>query len=363
MGLFDLASKLARPALFSFSPEQAHTLSIKALKSGMVPGATFSQDDRLKVKLGGLTFPNPVGLAAGYDKNAEVPDAILRLGFGFTEVGTITPLGQAGNPKPRIFRLVEDDAVINRLGFNNEGHDAALARLKQRAHKKGIVGVNIGANKTSDDFVADYEKGIEKFFDVASYFTANISSPNTPGLRNLQASQALETLLNRIFDVVEKCETKKQKTVPVFLKIAPDLTEHEMDDIAEVVKKSHLDALIVSNTTLDRAGLKDQKQASETGGLSGKPLFEKSTKVLANMRQRLGPDIPLIGVGGVSSAQDVITKLEAGASLVQIYTGLIYEGPCLPTKIMQDLSAYLDQHNIAHISDLTGTKTDDWLGV
>ncbi len=361
MGLFDLASQLARPALFSFSPEKAHTLSIKALKTGMVPGASFAHDERLSVRLAGLTFPNPVGLAAGYDKNAEVPDAVLKLGFGFTEVGTITPLAQDGNPKPRIFRLVEDEGVINRLGFNNEGHDEALKRLEARKHNSGILGVNIGANKTSQDFVADYEKGIEKFFGVASYYTANISSPNTPGLRNLQASEALETLLNRIFDKVGACENKTQKTVPVFLKIAPDLTEIEMDDIAEVVKKSHLDALIVSNTTLDRAGLKDQKQAGEAGGLSGKPLFAKSTKVLANMRQRLGPDMPLIGVGGISSASDVIAKLEAGASLVQIYTGLIYEGPCLPTKIMEGLSAHLDQNKIAHISDIVGTKTDDWL--
>lgn len=361
MAIFEFASQLARPALFSLSPEKAHTLSIKALKSGIVPGATFANDARLEVKLAGMTFPNPVGLAAGYDKNAEVPDAILKLGFGFTEVGTLTPLGQSGNPKPRIFRLVEDDAVINRLGFNNEGHRAALARLEARSSQNGIVGVNIGANKTSEDFVADYEKGIETFFDVASYFTANISSPNTPGLRNLQAGEALQTLLDRIFETVTNCEAKKHKSVPVFLKIAPDLTEYEMDDIAEVVKTSHLDALIVSNTTLDRTGLKDQKQATEAGGLSGKPLFEKSTKVLANMRQRLGPDMPLIGVGGISSAQDVITKLEAGASLVQIYTGLIYGGPCLPTKIMQGLSAYLDENSINNISDLTGIKTDDWL--
>ena len=361
MGLFDIASKLARPALFSFNPEKAHELSITALKTGIVPGANFSNDERLKVKLADLNFLNPVGLAAGYDKNAKVPDAILKLGFGFTEVGTITPLGQLGNPKPRIFRLVDDEAIINRLGFNNKGHDAALIRLQKRSQNNGIVGVNIGANKTSEDFVADYEKGIETFFNVASYFTANISSPNTPGLRNLQAAEALETLLDRIFETVRTCEIKSKKSVPVFLKIAPDLKEHDMDDIAKVVKKSHLDALIISNTTLDRAGLKDQKQAEESGGLSGKPLFEKSTKVLANMRQRLGPDMPLIGVGGISNAEDVISKMEAGASLVQVYTGLIYGGPCLPTKIMEGLSKHLDQHNIKHISDIVGTKTDDWL--
>lgn len=361
MGLFDLASQLARPALFSLSPEKAHTVSIKGLKTGVVPGATFSHDPRLAVALAGLNFANPVGLAAGYDKNAEVPDAILKLGFGFTEVGTITPLPQKGNDRPRIFRLVQDEAVINRLGFNNDGHQTALTRLKARKNNSGIVGVNIGANKTSDDFVEDYVKGIGTFFDVASYFTANISSPNTPGLRNLQAAQALQTLLDRIFTQLDKCEEKSKKSVPVFLKIAPDLSEYEMDDIAEVVKKSHLDGLIVSNTTLDRNGLKDQKQAHEAGGLSGKPLFEKSTKVLANMRMRLGPDMPLIGVGGISSAKDVIAKIEAGASLVQIYTGLIYEGPCLPTKIMEGLSAHLDQNKISNISELIGTKTDDWL--
>lgn len=361
MGLFDIASTLARPALFSLSPEKAHGVSIKALKSGLVPGSNISQDSRLNVKLAGLNFPNPVGLAAGYDKNAEVPDAILKLGFGFTEVGTITPLAQAGNDKPRIFRLVEDEAVINRLGFNNEGHAAALSRLKARNHNGGIVGINIGANKTSEDFVADYEKGIEAFFDIASYFTANISSPNTPGLRNLQAAEALQTLLDRIFEKVWTCESKYKKSVPVFLKIAPDLTEYEMDDIAEVLKNSHLDALIVSNTTLDRTGLKDQKQAGETGGLSGKPLFQKSTRVLANMRMRLGPDMPLIGVGGISNASDVINKIEAGASLVQVYTGLIYEGPCLPAKIVEGLLEHLEKNKIASINELVGTKTDDWL--
>jgi len=362
MSLFEQISKLARPALFSFNPEKAHGLSIKALKSGIVPGAALSRDARLKVSLAGLEFPNPVGLAAGYDKNAEVPDAILKLGFGFTEVGTVTPLAQGGNPKPRVFRLVEDEAVINRLGFNNDGHAAALKRLEERAANGGIVGVNIGANKTSDDFVADYERGIEIFFDVAGYFTANISSPNTPGLRNLQAAEALETLLERIFKQVDKSKAESGRSVPVFLKIAPDLTGQEMDDIAGVVKQSRLNAVIVSNTTLDRDGLKDHNQAGEAGGLSGKPLFQKSTRVLANMRMRLGPDMPLIGVGGISSAEDVISKLEAGASLVQIYTGLIYKGPCLPAHIMKDLSKHLDENNIRHVTDIVGTKTDQWVG-
>ncbi len=358
MGLLD---KVARSALFKLSPEQAHTISIQGLKTGVLPSANLKRDARLTTEVAGLKFPNPVGLAAGYDKNAEVPDAILKLGFGFTEVGTITPLAQSGNPKPRIFRLVHDDAVINRLGFNNEGHHAARQRLKARRNKSGIVGVNIGANKTSDDFVADYEKGIEYFYDLASYFTANISSPNTPGLRNLQAGDALQTLLDRIFETHAKYEATHKKFVPVFLKIAPDLEAGEMDEIAEIVAKSNLSALIVSNTTLDRAGLRDQRTAKEAGGLSGKPLFEKSTRVLAEMHKRLDGKVPLIGVGGISSAQDVITKMEAGASLVQLYTGMIFEGPCLPAKIASGLSEALDTKNISAISDLIGTKTDEWI--
>jgi len=356
-----LLDKIARRALFKFSPEQAHTLSIKGLKTGILPPSGVRQDNRLAVELAGLTFANPIGLAAGYDKNAEVPDAILKLGFGFTEVGTITPLGQSGNPKPRIFRLEEDEAVINRLGFNNEGHAEALKRLQARQHRGGIVGVNIGANKTSEDFVADYEKGIECFYDVASYFTANISSPNTPGLRNLQAGDALEVLLEQIFETHAQCEAAHKKSVPVFLKIAPDLETGEMDEIAEIVAKSKLSALIVSNTTLDRGGLRDARTAKEAGGLSGKPLFEKSTRVLAEMYKRLNGKIPLIGVGGISSAADVVKKMEAGASLVQVYTGLIYGGPCLPAKLVNGIAEHLDKNKIAIVSDMVGSKVDDWL--
>jgi len=360
MSLVDIASKLALPALFAFNPEKAHGLSISGLKSGVLPAANLKPDQRLNVRIGNLTFPNPLGLAAGYDKNAEVPDAILKLGFGFTEIGTVTPRGQSGNPKPRIFRLIQDQAVINRLGFNNEGHAAALRRLKARAKQSGIVGVNIGANKDSKDFVDDYVMGIERFYEVASYFTANISSPNTPGLRNLQAGEALETLLNRVFDKASQCEQAHNKSLPVFLKIAPDLDENGMDEIASVVNASQLSGIIISNTTLDRDGLRDQKQANEAGGLSGKPLFEKSTRVLAQMRQRLDQKIPIIGVGGISSAADVIAKIEAGASLVQLYTGLVYGGPCLPAKIIKGLSKHLDQNNIKSITDLTGLKTNDW---
>ncbi len=356
MGLFDLA----RPALFAFSPEKAHGLSIQGLKSGIIPPARLKDDPRLQVPLDSITFSNPVGLAAGYDKNAEVPDAVLSLGFGFTEVGTITPRPQAGNPKPRVFRLTLDKALINRLGFNNEGHAAALARLNARVNTSGIVGVNIGANKDSEDFVADYEKGIDTFYDVASYFTANISSPNTPGLRNLQAGEALEVLLKRVFDRVEENTTRTGKRIPVFLKIAPDLEPAEMDEIAGVVTNSSLSALIVSNTTLDRDTLTERRHANEAGGLSGKPLFEKSTRILAEMYKRVGDQLPLIGVGGVGSAQDAITKIEAGASLVQLYTCMVYAGPCLPSDIVRGLSKHLDNKGIGSINEMIGIKNGDW---
>ncbi|MEM7214949.1 MAG: quinone-dependent dihydroorotate dehydrogenase [Pseudomonadota bacterium] len=357
MGLFDLAT----PALFALSPEKAHQISIIGLKSGILPSANLPADSRLNVAIAGIDFPNPVGLAAGYDKNAEVPDAILRLGFGFAEVGTITPRRQSGNPTPRIFRLTNEKGIINRLGFNNEGHASALRRLEARKANGGILGVNIGANKDSKDFVADYEQGIETFYDLATYFTANISSPNTPGLRNLQAAEALETLLKRVFSKVREKEQETGKTVPVFLKIAPDLDVAELDEIADVVKASDLSALIVSNTTLDRDMLKYRTHRDEAGGLSGKPLFEKSTRILAEMRSRLKIKVPLIGVGGICNAEDAIAKIEAGASLVQLYTGMVYDGPCLPAKIVRGLSEHLDRKGSGSIGDLVGTRTGDWI--
>jgi len=357
MGLFDLA----RPAIFALPPERAHALSIQALKSGIVPPVNLKPDARLNVEIGGITFPNPVGLAAGYDKNAEVPDAILKLGFGFTEVGTITPRAQTGNPKPRVFRLPGDKALINRLGFNNEGHAPALRRLQARKSRGGIVGVNIGANKDSEDFVADYETGIETFYPVADYFTANISSPNTPGLRNLQAAEALEVLLSRLFEKVAESEQTHKKRVPVFLKIAPDLEANEIDEIADIIRKSELSALIVSNTTLDRNKLKDTSMAGEAGGLSGKPLFEKSTRALAQMYSRLHRIIPLIGVGGISDANDAVTKIEAGASLIQLYTGMVYAGPCLPRDVVSGLSNHLDRDGATAVSDLIGSKHEAWI--
>ena len=348
------------PALFGLPPEKAHDVTIAGLKSGMVPVPSVPNDPRLHQHIAGLDFPNPLGLAAGFDKNAEVPDSVLKLGFGFTEAGTVTPLPQPGNPKPRIFRLVDDSAVINRLGFNNRGHESALALLKKRLEKPGIVGINIGANKETEDFAADYEKGIDAFYGLVSYFTVNISSPNTPGLRSLQLGSSLKDLLKRVSERVEANSEQEKKVVPVFLKIAPDLGEKDLDEIAGIVRKSNLSGLIISNTTIDREGLKSRRHRNEAGGLSGDPLFEKSTIVLAKMRTRLGDSFPLIGVGGISSATHAIQKMEAGANLLQLYTGMIYHGPSLPGKIIKGIALHLSRNNLDAVSAITNTGTSDW---
>jgi dihydroorotate dehydrogenase len=355
MPIFDFA----RQALFLLDPETAHGASIAALKSGLVPSCPVRPDKRLAVTVAGLDFPNPIGLAAGYDKNAEVPEAMLRLGFGFTEVGTLTPKPQAGNPKPRIFRLVEDNAVINRLGFNNEGHEAAFRRLSA-LKTKGIVGVNIGANKDAEDRIADYVTGIRRFYGLARYFTVNISSPNTPGLRDLQARESLSALLTAVLDARRHEADKAGRTVPVFLKIAPDLTEEGMDDIAAEVLAHDLDGLIVSNTTLARAGLKDQVQAKEAGGLSGAPLFARSTAVLARMRKRIGPKMPIIGVGGVSSADTALEKIRAGADLVQLYSCMVYRGPGLAGEILKGLSQSLERLGVSSVTELRDSAVEKW---
>ena len=357
--MIDAFQSLARRGLFLLDPEAAHGLSVKALKTGLVPACAAPADPRLTQTVAGLTFANPLGMAAGYDKNAEVPEALLRLGFDFTEIGTVTPKPQAGNDKPRIFRLVEDDAVINRLGFNNEGHQAALTRLRG-CSRDAMIGVNIGANKDSADRIADYVTGIRAFYGVARYFTANISSPNTPGLRDLQARESLAALLSAVLAARDEEAAKTGRRLPVFLKIAPDLTEEGMDDIAAEALSHALDGLIVSNTTLSRDGLRDQRQAKESGGLSGKPVFEKSTVVLAKMRQRVGPDLPIIGVGGVSSAETAAEKIRAGANLVQLYSCMVYEGPSLPGRIVRGLSDLCNREKLASIADIRGSRTNHW---
>ena len=348
--------KLGQPLLFALDPETAHGVSIAALRSGLPMAARPASDPRLRVTVAGIDFPNPLGMAAGYDKNGEAPDALLRLGFGFTEIGTVTPLPQAGNPKPRIFRLMRDSAVINRLGFNNEGHAALLSRLASRHGKKGVVGVNIGANKDSADRIADYEAGVRTFARHASYLTVNISSPNTPGLRALQSREALGDLLGRVLAARSETGT----ATPVFLKIAPDLIDAELDDIAAELLERKLDGLIVSNTTLSRHGLQSPDHTAEAGGLSGRPLFHRSTVMLARMRQRLGPDFPLIGVGGVESVETAVEKIRAGADLVQLYTSMIYAGPSLPGQIVTGMARFAAREGLTSIRDIRDSGTDRW---
>jgi dihydroorotate dehydrogenase len=350
--------KLGQPLLFALDPETAHGVSIAALRSGLPMAARPVEDARLRITVAGIDFPNPLGMAAGYDKNGEAPDALLRLGFGFAEVGTVTPLPQPGNPKPRIFRLMRDNAVINRLGFNNEGHAALSARLAARRGRKGVVGVNIGANKDSADRIGDYEAGVRTFARHASYLTVNISSPNTPGLRALQSREALGELLGRVL----AARTDTGAATPVFLKIAPDLIDAELDDIAAELLDRKLDGLIVSNTTLARNGLKSPDHTAEAGGLSGAPLFRRSTVMLARMRQRLGPGFPLIGVGGVDSVETAIEKIRAGADLVQLYTSMIYAGPSLPGRIVTGMGKFAAREGLASIRDIRDSGTERWAG-
>jgi dihydroorotate dehydrogenase len=356
--LTSLWERLGRKALFTLDPETAHGLSIAALRSGLLPCPPAIADPRLEVKVAGLDFPNPLGMAAGYDKNAEVPDALLKLCFGFAEVGTVTPLPQAGNPRPRLFRLPEDRAVINRLGFNNDGHERAFERLRARAARNGVVGVNIGANKDSADRIDDYVRGVRCFAPLASYLTVNISSPNTPGLRAMQARQALAELLARVVAARDDVAAGGRH-VPIFLKIAPDLSEAELADIAAEALDKRVDGIVVSNTTLARPRLASRNR-DQAGGLSGRPLFGRSTAMLARMRRLAGKDMALVGVGGIDSAEAAIEKIKAGADLVQLYTGLIYGGPSLPNRIIRALGAFCAREGLKNIRDLRDSAVDRW---
>lgn len=339
---------LAHPLLFRLHAERAHQLSIAALKMAPLPAVGFAHAS-LRQKLAGLSFANPVGLAPGYDKDAEVPVEILRLGFGFTEVGTLTPLPQKGNQRPRLFRLVEDRAVINRMGFNNHGQAEAIRRLQNLPPNAllGPLGINVGANKDSDDRIADYATGVRVMEPYADYLTINISSPNTPGLRALQDKAALDDLLARAM-------AARAGDTPVFLKVAPDLEPADIDDIVEVSMARGIAALIVSNTTISRPPLKS-RYAGEAGGLSGAPLRDLAQQRLIDFRKASGGAIPLVGVGGISSAQDAYARIRAGASLVQIYSALVYEGPGLARRINKGLAALLKRDGFASVADAVGT--------
>lgn len=347
MNLYDLT----KPLFFLFSPERAHSLAILALKYGLLPAGDKKVSATLSQNLWNLHFPNPVGLAAGFDKNAEVYKGMLNQGFGFVETGTVTPLAQPGNEKPRIFRLKQDHAVINRLGFNNQGLEYYKNKLLQRDNEMGIVGANIGANKLSDDPINDYVIGLEKLLGLADYFTINISSPNTPGLRALQGRDALDELLSKLKLVRQQANFEVDP--PLFLKIAPDLDQDECQDVAEIVMKHKMDGLIISNTTLSRQGLKSSFK-NESGGLSGKPLFELSTRILSDMYILTKGQIPLIGVGGVSSGHEAYAKIRAGASLVQLYSALVFHGPGLVRDINDELEILLKADGFTNVSEAIG---------
>ena len=352
------------PLLRWFDPEDAHRMAIQGLKL-LPPTRPRSDDAKLAVRAFGLNFPNPIGMAAGFDKSAEVPDALLRLGFGFVEIGTVTPKPQSGNPRPRLFRLERDEAVINRMGFNNDGAEAVLRRLAARANHGGIVGVNVGANKDSVDRVADYVRLIETFAPVASYFTVNVSSPNTPGLRNLQQAAALDELLAKVIDARERVRQNAGDS-PVLLKIAPDLSLAELDDVVHIARSRRVDGMIVANTTIGRPStLREQSRAREQGGLSGRPLFRLSTRMVAETYVRAEGAFPLIGVGGIDSGGAALTKIRAGASLIQLYSSLIYKGLGLVDAIKNDLSSTLLRTGRDSLSEIVGADAatitaEDW---
>jgi dihydroorotate dehydrogenase len=352
------------PLLRWFDPEDAHRMAIQGLRL-LPPIRQRIEDPKLAVRAFGLNFPNPIGLAAGFDKSAEVPDALLKLGFGFVEIGSVTPRAQPGNPRPRVFRLERDEGVINRMGFNNDGAHTVLRRLAARAHSGGIIGVNIGANKDSANRIADYVRLIEIFAPVASYFTVNVSSPNTPGLRNLQQAAALDELLARVIDARERVRQNAGDT-PVLLKIAPDLTLAELDDVVHIARSRRTDGMIVGNTTLARPStLRDQSRAKEQGGLSGRPLFRLSTRMVAETYVRVEGAFPLVGVGGIDSGGAALTKIRAGATLIQLYSSLVYKGLGLIDDIKSDLTSTLLRVGRDSLSDVIGADAatitaEDW---
>lgn len=349
MSLYKFATKMVRvlPA------EPAHRFTIKSLKAGLGPVSTRKPDPVLATNVGGLKLANPVGLAPGFDKDAEVPDAMLNAGFGFTECGTVTPRPQVGNPKPRLFRLTEDMAVINRMGFNNSGLEIFKKRLIRRQSKPGIVGANLGANKDSRDRAGDYVTGLKSLWGLADYFTINISSPNTPGLRDLQAESAMDDLLGRIAETRAEL-TGDEPFVPIFLKVAPDLISAQIEQITDQCRTYGMNAIIVSNTTIDRPSNLRSSHKGEGGGLSGAPLFEKSTRVLEEFAEAADGRIDLIGVGGIASGGEAYAKIRAGAKAVQLYSALVYHGPGLVLDIRKDLAARLKADGFTSLEEAVG---------
>jgi dihydroorotate dehydrogenase len=350
---------LARPLLNALDPEQAHELTLRSMEVGIYPRNSATDDGRLATNVWGLAFPNPLGIAAGFDKDARVVGAVLGMGLGFAEIGTVTPRPQQGNPRPRVFRLGKDGAIINRLGFNNGGHSAALARLEARP-PRGVVGINVGANKDAPDRAADYVEGIQRFYDVAGYFTVNVSSPNTPGLRDLQAPAALDDLLARALAARSQLIAAGKPRRPIVVKLAPDIAEADLEAIVGVLVDRSVDGIAIGNTTLGRPGLSDPALVKQAGGLSGRPLFHRSTVMLARVYRLTQGRIPLIGIGGIDSGAAAIAKIEAGATLLQLYTALVFEGPGLVARIKRDLVRYAEQEKLARIGDATGRRAEEW---
>ena len=341
--------RIAGPLVRLLSAEAAHGLSVAILKTGLVPPQPRGDDPALMITLWGRDFPNPIGLAAGFDKNAEVPDALLAQGFGFVEVGTVTPRPQSGNPKPRLFRLLEDKAVINRMGFNNKGMDVVAGRLARRRHT-GLVGTNLGMNRDTEDAASDYERGVRVLGPLSDYLVINVSSPNTPGLRALQGRAPLADLVRRARQALLSLPVAP----PLLLKIAPDLTDEDKQVIAEVALASGLDGLIVGNTTITRPATLRSGHRAEVGGLSGSPLFELSTRTLRDMHRLTGGRMPLIGVGGIGSGADAYAKICAGASLVQLYTALVFQGTALVTRIKRELVELMRRDGFGALSQAVG---------
>ena len=346
---YTLLYRALRPAIFRLDAERAHGLAIAGLKLRGGGAPARQPAGPLATQVAGLAFSNPLGLAAGFDKDGEVPDAVLGLGFGFAEVGSITPLPQAGNPRPRLFRLAEDRAVINRMGFNNGGAEAAAQRLARRLGRPGVVGINIGANKDAVDRIADYATMARVMAPLASYLAVNVSSPNTPGLRALQDEGALGALLDSVI------AARGEKGPPVFLKVAPDLEPADIDAISRIALDRGLGALIVSNTTISRPPLRSA-HAGESGGLSGAPLRDLAQQRLRDFRRATGGAIPLIGVGGIATAEDAFARIRAGASLVQLYSAMVYEGPGIARAITRGLGALLRQHGFSSVAEAVGTQ-------
>ena len=351
----NLLERIGMPLLYRFDPETAHGLAIKSLQLGVAASPGLVTSPRLRTTVAGLNMANPLGLAAGFDKNAEALLGLSRAGFGFFEVGAATPRPQPGNPKPRLFRLTEDQAAINRFGFNNQGMEAIALRLAQRP-RDAVLGLNLGANKDSEDRASDFAKVLAHCGAHLDFATVNVSSPNTEKLRDLQGKEALSALLAGVMEVRDGLD----QPIPIFLKIAPDLSEAEIEEIAEVAVEQKLDAVIATNTTLSREGLMSEHKG-EAGGLSGAPLFEKSTRVLARLSYVTEGKLPLIGVGGVSNADQAYAKICAGASAVQLYTALVFGGLSLVQEILRDLDLLLEKDGFANVSEAVGSRRNDWL--